>query len=204
MVLVNAGDYGGIRNQFILCRNINGQIISLDTETELKDPGEHPEIQSNQTVSSIKPLNEPLFPELSQNLFLAEGIKQLNVSQYPNGINSQVIPSLNQARESLKRSIQWPILISVVTPKGKRIDFNNNDLISLQKKADGHGSVTMEFDSENINFDVNAIIENVKKGVRAMLIPETENFSQSFKSHVSQKRSASEAKENQAAKKKKL
>jgi hypothetical protein len=217
--MINAGDYGGPRNRFILYRKeYEGKMVPVDPNNTV-DTQPQPRLGESQapiiamevstddseeqamdildtamkanapqliknffqgslwnnspgpSTSAQAMLKAPVVPQLqlpiiSENDFIQQGIGNLNRAQYPYAENPRAL------KLNLQHRTKMPILISVVTPKGKRIDLDNEALISFQKKADGHGKLTIKYDAEDVEFDINQIMQAVKKGQRAILIEE--------------------------------
>lgn len=117
--MINAKEYGGVPNHFVLVRRENGV---------LKVVAEDPE-ENKQNIQGTSASTPP--------------------------------PAAN------------PILYTVVTPLGRKVELNKDALEFLMNSADENGKACIVYDGENVDFDTNVITQDIKSGKKIMKIPPT-------------------------------
>lgn len=154
---MHAFEYGGDKNQFILCREVDGVLTLLDPEIN-EDPVQDPvDIKMEPTIDNTATTSQSKLAEILQ--------QQTSASFYKQGMDNI---QAAQFKPILQKPKPLPKLFTVVTSRGKRIDLDNDALIFLQKKADGHGIAGIPFHGEMVKLDINAIMNSVRSGGRVM------------------------------------
>lgn len=188
-MLVRAEEFGGNQNHFIVCRKVDGVPLALTPELKpIKlEPSDQPSTSgyagtapkpstsNNQTRPSnpLTPLSAkkltPVTPDAPKEDFYQDGFNKLSRLQYP-----ATPTTIKQLR------VKALVLFTIITPKGKRVDLDNNGLLELQKKADGKGKAIIPYDGENVELNVIEIMKAVKSGQKVMLIKDPNEVPKPF------------------------